>query len=143
MKRKAIALLMVASLFWLFPQVGWSAGETSVVPQASEPIPFKRESDGLGELSLRAFGSLILALGIGIGGLYALRRYFPSLHWQRSQHKKRVRVVEITRITPRASLWVIEFDGDTLLLSQSDGNVSVLIHKPVNVGGPMVEAHVE
>lgn len=136
-----MALLLAAPLICLAPGGAWAADETPPPALRSDPIPFKQDSDGLAELSLRAVLSLALALGIGIGGLFAMRRYFPILNWQQGKPKKRVRVAEITRVSPKSSLWVVEFDGDTLLLAQSEGKVSMLLHKPADIGGHSTATH--
>jgi flagellar biogenesis protein FliO len=108
--------------------VGTVAAESSPGPSLIEAIPFNKNAPGLAELSLNSFLWLAIILGAAVAILYVIRRYFPGLIRANPQ-TRRVKLVEVTRIAPRASLLVVEYDNETLLLAQTEKQISLLLQK--------------
>ena len=66
-------------------------------------------------------------LVIGTAAVYLLRRYLPAVHGYKSGASQKINVLEIRRLTPRTTLFLIECEGRHLLLAQSgDRIVNVL-----------------
>ena len=92
-------------------------------------IPFKREGIGADVLVLRTSIALIFVLIIAFLALYVLRRYFPSLGLKATSQNQHIKVLEIKRLNPRATLFLVNIGEETLLLVQSGDRVN---HIPVS-----------
>jgi flagellar biogenesis protein FliO len=122
------SLILSLWVFWAC-HVGTVAAEPSPSPSSpTEVIPFNKNPTGMAELSLNSFLWLAIILGVAIASLYIIRRYFPNLIRANPQ-TRRVKLVEVTRIAPRAALLVVEYDNETLLLAQTEKQISLLLQK--------------
>lgn len=101
---------------------------------AATPIPYKKSGqEGGDDVVMRSAVSLLLALGIGVGVLYGARRFLaPGV--QSGTSSRRLRVVERSRLTPKASLAVVEFDGETLLIGLNESQLVVVSRRPQETG---------
>lgn len=68
---------------------------------------------------------LLLLIGLAAGGLYAAKKYLPRLNLK-ADSGKRLALIEVLRLTPKTTLFVVRFDDTTLLLGQHGDSVSVL-----------------
>ncbi|MFB9240300.1 flagellar biosynthetic protein FliO [Massilia antarctica] len=85
------------------------------------PIPFKQDKQR-GETDPSRLGAAVLIVLLGLGaGLYALR-YKLRLS-STPAPLKLLRVLDTRRLTPRASLHVVEFAGSQYLLAHSEQGV--------------------
>ena len=89
---------------------------------ATAPIPFRKD-DNAGALAVNVGLGLIVALGLGIGVLYLLKRYLVGM--QRAPGR-RLRVIETVRLSPKASLFLVECDNRALLIGQHGDTLAVL-----------------
>jgi len=95
--------------------------------QAKEPIPFKRDAEALDlGLALRVALALGLVIALGIGGVYALKRFLPGSLGGAAGASGRIKVLEVRRVTPRLTLFLVEIDGRTIALAQSGDRVRPL-----------------
>jgi flagellar biogenesis protein FliO len=99
-------------------------GQAASAP--SRPIPYKQDTDLADQLARVGLG-LVLALGVGVAGLYGYRRYFARYL---TPAGRRMRVVESLRLTPKTALFLVEVDGRTLLISQA-GETLVALSRDV------------
>lgn len=126
----------VASLifFLLFAQVGYCATPldgTSVSAMNTQEaiqrdIPYRRDDPVTTSLIVRVVGSLVLVLAMAAGIIYILKRYMPGWRIGVSDKSSRITVLEIKRLTPRTFLFLVQVDGKTLLLAQSNDRVTAL-----------------
>lgn len=95
--------------------------------QAKEPIPFKRDAEALDAgLALRIALALGLVIAVGIGGVYALKRFLPGSLGGTAGPQGRIKVLEVRRVSPRLTLFLVEIDGQKIALAQSGDRVRVL-----------------
>ena len=114
----------------------WSAGASQPAtaadpipppPRSAQAIPFKSAETVGASTVLRTVAGLGLVLVIGTAAVYLLRRYLPAVHGYKSGASQKINVLEIRRLTPRTTLFLIECEGRHLLLAQSgDRIVNVL-----------------
>ena len=97
-----------------------AASSSPASPMAS--IPF-RQDQGLGAMALNVGLGLTLAIGAGIAVLYLLRRQLSATHRSAG---RRLRVIETVRLSPRSALFLVELDGQTLLVGQQGEGLAVL-----------------
>jgi len=96
-------------------------------PPAKEPIPFKRDAEALDSgLALRVALALGVVIALGIGGVYALKRFLPGSLGGVAGASGRIKVLEVRRVTPRLTLFLVEIDGRTIALAQSGDRVRPL-----------------
>jgi flagellar biogenesis protein FliO len=94
---------------------------------AKEPIPFRRDAEALDSgLALRVALALGLVIVLGIGGVYALKRFLPGSLGGTAGTGGRINVLEIRRVTPRLTLFLVEIDGQKIALAQSGDRVRTL-----------------
>lgn len=101
------------------------------VDAPSPAIPFKREAPAE-EFDVRrivvGFGMAALALG---GALYFLRKRLGAMTGE-TPGVKQLRVLETRRLTPRSTLFVVEFDGVRYLVGESGQSLTCLCTAPSN-----------
>jgi len=92
-----------------------------------ETIPFKRDADSfeLG-LVLRTALALGVVIAVGLAGIYALKRFLPTSLGRSAAGQGRINVLEIRRVTPRLTLFLLEIDGQKVFLVQSGDRVRPL-----------------
>jgi hypothetical protein len=122
--RKRILLLVLCVLglaTGLAP--GASGQDATVAPPAvrsSRPIAYKQEeSGGVAALGLRVGGGLLAITVLAFAAAVLAKRYLPGLRGYSLDGKSRIQLLESRRITPRLTLFVLEFEGRRLLLAQS------------------------
>ncbi len=89
-----------------------------------EAIPFKASEVDIGGLLIRAIFSLAILSALAIGGLVLVRKYLPALGLgldTKVARGKRIKLLEIKRLNPKATLFLVEVEGRTMLLGQGDG----------------------
>lgn len=98
---------------------------------AKEPIPFRRDAEAVDSgLALRVALALGLVIALGIGGVYALKRFMPASLGGASGAAGRINVLEVRRITPRLTLFLVEIDGEKFALVQSGDRVRPITLRP-------------
>jgi flagellar biogenesis protein FliO len=111
------------------------AATTPRTDASAEPrIPYKQSDESAAGLVLRVAGGLTLVLLLGVGAAFVLKRYMPTLQRPLSSGPARINVLEIRRLTPKISLFLVELDGVTLLLGQNGEQVSTLYQDPRRSG---------
>ncbi len=84
-------------------------------------IGYKQDEDigvSLGRVGI----GLVIALGVGIAALAAYKR----LVLQPQASGRRMRVIETLRLGPKATIFLVEVDGSTLLIGQQGDTLAVL-----------------
>ena len=81
------------------------------------------EGPGLGALLLRAAGGLVLMTVLALGIAVLAKRYMPAVRGYSADGQSRVQLLESRRLTPKLTLFVVEFEGRRLLLAQSGDRV--------------------
>ena len=109
--------------------------------QVEQKIPYKPQS-GPGTATLIAQTLLVLAgvIALGFVGVYAMKRYLPFIAGYAEKGQRRVRVVETRRLTPRATLFLVELDDTIFLLGQSGDRITNLYQTQA---GPRPPDHVK
>ena len=105
-----------------------SARESTTTKHETTPpdIPYKRDDTITTSLIVRVVASLILALSIAVGVIYLLKRYLPGWRAGGLDRSGRISIIEIKRLNPKTLLFLIQVDGKTLLLAQSNDRVTAL-----------------
>jgi flagellar biogenesis protein FliO len=111
-----------------------ATGVTADSP-TTRAIPFKQEEYSSGSLALRVVVSFALLIGLAYGALVLLKRYYPSLRLANNVGTRRIKVIEMQRLTPRLSLFLVEVDEVTVLLAQSGDRVHTV---PTHGGTPVL-----
>lgn len=121
------ALPLIALLFAIAGGNSY-ASETAGTP--IPPIPFKRESVAEEiDVSRIAMGTGVAILALAVS-LYLLRRRLGT-HAEGTSAAKQLRVLETRRLTPRSTLFVIEFAGSRYLVAESGQNIKCLGTAPL------------
>ncbi|MBI3900270.1 MAG: flagellar biosynthetic protein FliO [Gammaproteobacteria bacterium] len=126
------ALLAAVLLLLAVPCLAAATSETPPPPTAVEKIPFKRTQESTGGIAFRLAGGLVITVLIGIGAIYAMKRYLPSVYGQTHAPggTSRIQVVETRRLTPKTTLYLVEVDGARLLLAQTGDSIATLHQQP-------------
>lgn len=125
--------LFVGTALVLTLLVGYSvSADESVGARTEQKIPYKRtdESTAAG-LALRIAGALVVTILVGIGVVYAMKRFLPTIYRPTASGDARIHVVEVRRLTAKTTLFLVHVDGTPLLLAQSGEGVSLLHQLPV------------
>jgi hypothetical protein len=92
--------------------------------QAPRPIAYKEDNaPGLGALAFRLAGGLVLMATLAFGAAVLAKKYLPGVRGYSADGKSRIQLLESRRITPKLTLFVLEFEGRRLLLAQSGDRV--------------------
>lgn len=118
---------------------GTAKGQTAGDRVNAGRIPFKQVEQSTSGLIFRVLGGLAVAGLVGVGVIYAIRRYFPSAYHPTFGGPSHVKVIEIRRLTPKATLFVVEFDGVRLLLGHAGDRIVTLCHGQKNSSDSGVE----
>ncbi len=98
-----------------------------------KPIPYKKVDSVKDGSPGKAFTIMVLLLG-GVGaGLFFIKRRFPdfSINFPlagRSGATRRLKILETARLNTKASLYLVQFDGQTILLAQSGETISIVLN---------------
>lgn len=121
--------------FFLLPVTGYCATPPDNAHESATPvknqaiqrdIPYKRDDAITASLIARVVASLVLVLFMAAGIVYVLKRYLPGWRAGGLDKSNRISVLEIKRLTPKTLLFLIQVDGKTLLLAQSNDRVTTL-----------------
>ena len=127
---KLVRLIAAASFACVCAAVAHSA--SAAAPEsAAQRIPFKQSDDATGGLLLRVAGSLVVVVLTGVGAVYLLKRYLPAFYHPTFAGSSRINVIEIRRLTPKTTLFLIELEGVHLLLGQNGDRVTTLYERAV------------
>jgi hypothetical protein len=97
-------------------------------------ITYKEDnSAGLGDLALRLGGGLVLMAILAFTAAVLAKRYLPGVRGYSLDGRSRIQLLESRRITPKLTLFVLEFEGRKLLLAQSGERI-------VELGAPYGES---
>lgn len=100
-------------------------------PAARPAIPFKHEKQSDGSLGFQALAALVLAGLAAYGIVYALKHYgVKGAAGGLVLRQRRVKTLESTRLGRRSVLHVIEYDGEQLLLAETEQKLEVLSRRP-------------
>lgn len=100
-------------------------------PAARPAIPFKHEKQSDGSLGFQALAALVLAGLAAYGMVYALKHYgVKGAAGGLVLRQRRVKTLESTRLGRRSVLHVIEYDGEQLLLAETEQKLEVLSRRP-------------
>jgi len=92
-------------------------------------IPYKREKQSSDSLAYQSLAGLVLAALAAYGIVLGLKRYGSKFN--ESQRKsRRLRTIEAIRLGRRSVLYVVEYDGQELLLVESEQGVQMLSNRP-------------
>jgi len=134
------ALLLMVAFAFVAPVPAFAKSETTPpVSGAREEakIPYKAaEADGIGTV-VRVIGVFLFVALLALASVYALKRFFPSFYVHSAGGTQHIRVIETRRLTTRTTLFLVELDGERILLAQS-GDRIVNLHK--TSATPMGEA---
>lgn len=97
------------------------------IAAAADPIPFRRDADPFdAAFLLRIALALGAVIALGVGGAYALRRWLPGSLGGAAGAGAKIQVLEVRRVTPRLTLFLVEIDGQRMALAQSGDRVERL-----------------
>lgn len=99
---------------------GVQAGTSS-----SESIPFRKAEHSAGyTLPLRVLVGLTIVLAVGFIAVVVLKKYFPAVYGYGASDARKIQLLEVRRLTPRTTLFAVQFEGRLLLLAQSGDRIS-------------------
>ena len=111
------ACLMIALQFSTLNAI--AAGKTAT--SGDHAIPYKRTGEvETGTSVVRVVSGLILVIAVGFGVILAIRRYIPASYGASAASASRhIDLLETRRLTPRLTLYLLDVDGQKLLLAHS------------------------
>jgi len=116
---KRLVIIMSVALFLIPGQNAHSAPPPNKSISSNNPeIPFKKENDISSSQITRLVGIFIVVVLLAAGTVYLLKRYITGVEIGKTGSRRRIRLLESKRLTPRTILFLVEIDGKTLLLSQ-------------------------
>ena len=80
---------------------------------------------GLAAQAGKSVAMLLLAIGVAAAMLYAVKKYLPKIAPSMATGK-RLQLIEVLRLTPKTTLFLVQFDGATLLLGQQGESINVI-----------------
>lgn len=120
--RAALGVLLL-SLTMALPAMARAEAPPSPPPApvsaVHKPIPFKQDKQGAGALAYQSMAGLVLAALAAYGAIFALKRYTLKGGGALRQ-ARRLRSVESMRLSRRSTLHVVHYDGEELLLAESE-----------------------
>lgn len=95
-------------------------------------IPFKHEKQSDSSLGFQALAALVLAGLAAYGIVYALKHYGVkgAAGGLVLRQQRRVKLLESTRLGRRSVLYVVEYEGEQLLLAETEQKLEVLSRRP-------------
>ena len=125
-KRRALWPVIGLGLVWLL-SLTLGVGAEQAHP-SSAPVAYRVDAEGsFTTLIVRVVGALLLVSAVGVGLVYAAKRLVPAMRGFSVDGKRRVELLESHHITPRLTLFVIAYDGTTVLLAQSGDRVIQIV----------------
>lgn len=98
------------------------------VTGAEKRIPFKgSEGSETGVSVLRVVLGFGVVAAVGFGAILAMRRFLPLSYAGKPAATRNIELVEVRRLTPKLTLFLIQVEGERVLLAQS-GDVVTRIH---------------
>jgi len=96
-----------------------NSGETT-----SEDIPYKTGATTSFLSILQIIVSLMFVLVVAYLVIWVLKKYNTGWIMGKNPQESRVSLIEVKRLTPRLSIFLIGVGGETIMLAQSGDNVS-------------------
>jgi flagellar biogenesis protein FliO len=130
--RKPIASLMFCALLAL---AGFALADapapTAAAPAPHSAIPFKQETQSTDSLAIQSFALVVLAGLAAFGVVLGLKRFGGKFGVQLGG-SRRVRTVEAIRLSRRSMLYVVEYQGQELLLAEGEHGVQLVSSRPLS-----------
>ncbi|HLQ26890.1 MAG TPA: hypothetical protein VK138_13555 [Acidiferrobacterales bacterium] len=116
---KRIAIIMSMAVLLASGQNVYSAPPSNKkISTNNQEIPFKKGSDISSSQITRLVGIFIVVVLLAAGTVYLLKRYITGIEMGKNGIRRRIRLLESKRLTPRTILFLVEIDGKTYMLSQ-------------------------
>ena len=110
-------------------QMSPAAAQAADTPVAADDrsIPYKRTGETGTDVSVvRVVLGLGLVMAIGIGAIFAIRRYLPGSYGASAVPGSRhIDLVEVRRLTPRLTLFLLNVDGEKIVLAQTSETLAM------------------
>ena len=97
----------------------------SAVTPAPGAIPFKHDKQATGSLAYQSFAGLVLDGLAACGIVLGLKRYGGKLGGRLGQ-TRRVQMLEAIRLSRRSTLYVVQYQGQELLLAESEHGIALV-----------------
>lgn len=117
---RAVLGALLLSLTMALPAMARAGGAS-----ARPAIPFKQDKQGAGSLAYQSMAALVLAALAAYGAIFALKRYTLKGGGPLRQ-ARRLRSIESMRLSRRSTLHVVHYDGEELLLAESEHGLSLV-----------------
>jgi flagellar biogenesis protein FliO len=123
MSRRLFAAILLVSTFVVQPGA-YAAADVSARAPAAESIPYRKAEGGDGAVLVRVIAGLAVVLVVGVAAIFLLRRYFPVAYGHAKDGSRKIQLLETRRLTPRTTLFAVQFEGRRLLLAQSGDRIT-------------------
>lgn len=124
MPRRLFAAIMLVSTFVVQPGA-YAAADVSARAPAGEPIPYRKaEGGGDGALLVRVIAGLAVVLAVGVVAIFLIKKYLPVAYGHAKDGSRKIQLLETRRLTPRTTLFAVQFEGRRLLLALSGDRVT-------------------
>lgn len=121
LKRFVLSCFLATQLLVAFAQAA-----EAPLSNSDKRIPYKGtgESD-IGISSLRVVLGLGFVLAVGVGGVLLLRRYLPASYGgSTGPGNRKIELVEVRRLTPKLTLFLIAVGDKQILFAQSGDRIT-------------------
>lgn len=120
-----LCLMIVSILFWSVSSFNAFAQQPAEPNGHKRAIPFKPEPTVSDIADTKVVVGLLVLFAIAIPALYYVKKNYPSLATGQRGCAK-IKTIETRILTPRLKLYLIEVNGEELLLAHSSEGVTQL-----------------
>ena len=120
---RLLCLMIMTVLFWGISSLNSFAQQPAGVNEQKRAIPFKPEPTISDVADTKLVVGLLVLFAIAIPALYYLKKNYPSLTTVH-RHGAKVKTIETRILTPRLKLYLIEVNGEEILLAHSSEGVT-------------------
>ncbi|NHZ89935.1 hypothetical protein F2P45_13065 [Massilia sp. CCM 8733] len=129
--RVALGVLLL-SLTMALPALARADASPGAPAAPRTSIPFKQDKQGAGSLAYQSMAGLVLAALAAYGVIFALKRYTLKGGGPLRQ-ARRLRTIESMRLSRRSTLHVVHYDGEELLLAESENGLRLVSSRSATV----------
>ncbi|MFZ6765886.1 flagellar biosynthetic protein FliO [Undibacterium sp. Di26W] len=116
--------------FGIFFEAGTAMAQTSVAAPHTA-IPFKQDKQSNDTMAYQSIAALFLASCAAYGIVLGLKRYRDKIGGGGIKSSRRLRTVEAIRLGKTSMLYVVEYNGEELLIAESTHGLQLLNSSPV------------
>lgn len=120
---RLLCLMIMTVCFWGISSLNSFAQQPAGVSEQKRAIPFKPEPAMSDVADTKLVIGLLVLFAMAIPALYYLKKNYPALTTAH-RHGAKLKTIETRILTPRLKLYLIEVNGEEILLAHSSEGVT-------------------